>query len=220
MQKMINRYLIILLTIFFAGCEDNETQMNEIEESTPGMEKYKYLCSDGGPFIVIQNSLSSKWRGHKINMANPLDPKTDYGRACSIKDKWGMITVGMGTALVLADPPMISLGRSEGDKCIDIYVLQMWSNQNLDSLIDQALSGTSVDEFIDTGKLLEVDDSGLLILYAGDKVGDTIYGELNIAVNYGIYSLYKAHYRDKNVELDIYRLRKRDAQQVNKMTKP
>ena len=67
--------------------------------------------------------------------------------------------------------------------------------------------GTAGDSFTDTGKLFELDASGLLILLAGDKAGETIYGESNIAIEHGIYDLYTTSYKDKNGELDIYRFR-------------
>ncbi len=213
-KEMSRYYLMIILVIFWAGCKKSEPQGSKADNTVAGMEKYEYICSDGGPFLVIPKSLSSNWKGHLINILNPLDPKTDYGRACSVKGKWGLISVGKGSALVLADPPMVSWSYSEGGKCIDIYVLQLWNNLDLDSLIDQVQLKTSSTAFTDTETLFEVNDSGLLIMYSGDKAGDPMYGEFHIAVEHGVFGIYEAHYKEKNGEVDIYRLRRQDTQEV------
>jgi len=145
-------------------------------------------------------------------MLNPLDPKTDYGRACSIDGSWGLINVGKGSALVLADPPMVSWAFSEDGEYVDVFVLQMWNIMDLDSLIDKALVETSVDAFKKTDAFLEVGQDGVLIVYAGDKIGDPLYGESTISIDSGKYIIYTAYYKDKDGEVAIYRLHKYDAQ--------
>ena len=52
-------------------------------------------------------------------------------------------------------------------------------------------------------------------MYSGDKAGAPMYGELHISGEHGVFGIYKANYKDKNGEVDIYRLRGQDSQQVN-----
>lgn len=181
--------------------------LDEMEAET-GMNKYEYLCSDGGPFIVIPKSLSTKWKGHKINLLDPLNPKTDYGRACSVEGNWGKIKVDNGEALVFADPAMISWKYFEEKGHLEVYVLKMWKTTDMDSLLDQAISNITSDSFKDTAITMSVDDSGLILIYAGDKIGDSMYGESHLAVDPGLYKIHVAHFKNENEEIELYRLMK------------
>ena len=76
---------------------------------TPGMEKFDYLACDGGPHMLLPVALSGQWKG-VTSMLNPLDPKTDYGRACAAVEtsQMAVVSVGGGQALVFQDPPLSS----------------------------------------------------------------------------------------------------------------
>ena len=119
-----------------------------------------------------------------------------------------MIDVGKGSALVFANPPMVSWTSSEDNEHIYVFVLQMWNIMDLDSLIDKAITETPDDAFEKTDAFLEVDKDGLLIVYAADKIGDTLYGELAIPTDSGKFAIYTALYKDKDCEIEIYRLQK------------
>ena len=143
-------------------------------------------------------------------MLNPLDPKTDYGRACSIPGKWGLIDVAGSAALVLANPPMSACARVRATNILDILVLQAWDSDDLDSLLDRASAQASSDSFTDTGAILRFDGTGAVMLFAGDKPGDAVYGESRLSINAGDYTLFTAHYKGTGVEeVDIYRLKPR-----------
>jgi hypothetical protein len=191
------------------GCKERRSEMKQAQEKPAGMSKYEYTCSDGGPFIVIPKSLGSKWKGHKISLLNPLNPKTDYGRACAIEGKSAMIKVSNGNALVLQEPPMVSWRRVDDGKSIDIYCLQMWHEESLDSLLDRVAAKISSAAFADAGSSMEVDASGLLVMYAGDKAGDPIYGQIEITTEQGTYDLSTAQYKTADDEVDVYRLKRR-----------
>lgn len=213
---MLHRYLngiflfFTISVIFISGCKKDtpNSQMDEVDNMEAGMNKYEYLCSDGGPFIIIPKSLSRKWKGHKINLINPLDPKTDYGRACSIGSNWGKIKVGDGEALVFADPPMISWKYFEEEKYLEIYVMKFWKTTDLDSILDRVISNIKSDSFKDTDATIHIDDSGLILVYAGDKIGDSLYGESYLAVDPGLYKIHAANFKNENEEIDLYRLMK------------
>ncbi len=107
------------------------------DAKTPGKEKYEYLACDGGPHIILPMAVSAKWKGHKIIMTNPLDPSTDYGRACAVTGDWGVISVAGSNALVLSDPPMSAFKPDYNESPVDIYVLYAWSSIDLDELLDR-----------------------------------------------------------------------------------
>jgi hypothetical protein len=177
------------------------------EAKAPGMEKYEYLACDGGPHILMPNMVSAKWKGYKIRLANPLDPSTDYGRACAVTGKCGVISVGGSNALVLANPPMSACKPDRKGGPIEFYVLEAWSSTNLDDLLDRATAQTPPESFTNTGAKLTFDESGGLLLYAGDKPGDTVYSESLIPTRAATYSVFTAHYKGAGVdEVDIYRL--------------
>jgi hypothetical protein len=171
------------------------------------MEKYEYLTCDGGPYILMPKAVSAKWKGHKIKLTNPLEPSTDYGRACAVTGKWGIISVAGSNALVLVNPPMSACKPNLKEETIEIYVLQAWSSTNLDELLDRAITHTASEDFADTGASLTFDGSGGLLLWAGDKPGGTTYGESIIPTKAARYSVFSAHYKGPGVdEVDIYRL--------------
>ncbi|MGA2557743.1 MAG: Imm21 family immunity protein, partial [Verrucomicrobiota bacterium] len=175
--------------------------------STSRNQKYQYLACDAGPHILVPRAVSAKWKGHEINLTNPLDPSTDYGRACAVTGKWGIISVAGSNALVLANPPMSACKPDLKEEPIEIYVLQAWSSTNLDELLDRAITHTPSEGFANTGAKLTFDGSGGLLLYAGDKPGDPNYGESVIPTKAATYSLFTAHYEGRGVdEVDIYRL--------------
>ena len=101
------------------------------------MEKYKYDCWDGGPFIVLPESAIGSWHG-VVGDRDPLDPQTDYGRACAIKGKFELIPVGNEQALVLGpDPPMVAYSPRSTANEIDLFILEAWNKVDLDTLIDK-----------------------------------------------------------------------------------
>ena len=203
-------FLFIISLICICGCkkETTDSQTGEIDYPVTGMEKYDYLCSDGGPFIMISKSLGTKWKGYKINLLDPLDPKTDYGRACNVGGTWGKIIVGDGESLVFTDPPMISWKYFDDQEYLEIYVLKSWNTTDMDSILDQVISSTTSDSFEDTNTTIQIDDSGLVLLFAGDEVGDAMYGESYLMIDSGLYNIYSANFKNKNEEIDLYRLMK------------
>jgi hypothetical protein len=59
----------------------------------------------------------------------------------------------------------------------------------------------------DTGKLLKLDVAGLILLYAGDRPGQTIYGEHDIPNDAGAYRILEGRYSVAQKEaVTIYRL--------------
>jgi len=84
-----------------------------------------WIESNGGPLLVLPCSLLSAWRGtddpspgEKVEATfrwNPAGVATDYDRACDVSDFAGVIPVGSGEALVLADEPLPTTWLPAGD---------------------------------------------------------------------------------------------------------
>src|SRR3954470_20357711 len=63
---------------------------------------HKWVESDGGPLIVVPESVSQNWSG---TTSLGSDTPTDYDRACVVEGYAGLIDVGECSALVLGDDP-------------------------------------------------------------------------------------------------------------------
>jgi hypothetical protein len=60
----------------------------------------------------------------------------------------------------------------------------------------------------DTGETIRLDAPGLILLYSGDRPGDTVYGEHPIPIEAGSYGVLEGKYRVAHQEaVTIYRLR-------------
>ncbi len=180
------------------------------KQSTPfpsGMVEFPYLTCDGGPHLILPASVGSRWQG-VTSIANPLDPSTDYGRACAAiqSARMALIPVGGLQAMVLKDPPMSAWGKSP-EGWIDIYCLETWSDQDLDSMIKRAVAAVATSEMTGTGKTVRLDAPGMILMYAGDRPGSVVYGEHAIAIAAGEYDVLEGNYKTAKEEVRIYRLR-------------
>jgi hypothetical protein len=188
------------------GCGD--ASQNKIVKKVPGMEKYDYLATDGGPAIVLPVSLSTAWVGYD-GIGNPLAKNHDYGRACAVQDKIDLIKVGSGKALVIQNPPMCAWAKAPAGQGIDIIVLEMWSGDNLDALIETA-QRKSAGKFSDTGLSWNINCNDITLQYAGDPgFGVSAYGRYPIPVKSGTYKIMKFQYNTGKDNVYIYRLIRR-----------
>jgi hypothetical protein len=83
------------------------------------MDKLKWIDSAGGPLILISDKSYRLWSGilkrssYLDNSIEEADDflgadEADYGKACTVQDYLGVVTVGSDTALVLGDEPMLT----------------------------------------------------------------------------------------------------------------
>jgi hypothetical protein len=111
---------------------------------------------------------------------------------------------GPGQALVLANPPMSAWGRSP-EGWIDVYDLRTWDDTNLDALIQRAVA-TPTNSMVNTGTTLALHQIGMLLLFAGDRPGDAVYGESRIPIAPGSYEILEGRFDlDGIEEVRIYR---------------
>ena len=183
------------------------------EQMPPGMNEFEYLVCDGGPHLVLPRAVSTHWKGMKL-LRYILGLTTDYGRACAaIRDRrLAVIEVGPGQAIVLAGPPMSAWGRSP-EGWIDLYYLDDWSAPSLDLLIKRAVAAVPTHDMTDTGYAIKLTEPDMTLLFAGEQLGETAYGQFNIPIAVGSYRILEGQYQkgcyeDRNKDtVIIYRLK-------------
>ncbi|MDD5139649.1 MAG: Imm21 family immunity protein [Verrucomicrobiales bacterium] len=210
MGKIRTQFLIVAIAVAFVGC-GQQTQINDsqstVTEKQAGMSEFEYLASDGGPHLVLPKELSGKWKGSS-GFFFLLSSKNDYARACAATTNqlMALLPVGTGQAIVLGNPPLSAWGHSP-EGWIDIYNLQAWADTNTDALIKHAVTNTPTNGMKDSGKAIKLNQPGLVLLFAGDKPGNTAYGEHAIPIDAGSYRILEGHYKPQtNEEIFIYRL--------------
>jgi hypothetical protein len=165
------------------------------------MDRYQYQCSGGGPHIVIPQSQVEFWKGHEFG-DDPLDPATDYGRACAISQDFDLIPVGSGRALVVANPPFVAWSPRSSTDSINLFVLQEWTDTDLDSLLDTATKDSLLKS---TGKTWRIDDDLLRLHYAADDPEQPLYGRIDIPCRPDEYEILSAPYESDLGEVIVLR---------------
>ena len=169
------------------------------------MERYKYQCFEGGPHIILPNSVANKWNGHVMTEI-PLDPSTDYGRACRIEGPYGFIEVGDGKGLVIQDPPLVAWDpSSSSDHSQTFFILIGWTKEALDDLLDRAKEEV---EYKASPETWGVPTGGLRMIYAGDDFQGSVAGRIDIPASAGNYSLVTGEYKEKDDHVIILKLLK------------
>lgn len=177
--------------------------------STPGMSHFTYFACDGGPHLVLPKAVAAQWNGSDALGLITGKLTGDYGRACAVPAPFGMIPIGNNQALVLAEsPPMSAWGRSPDGDGVDVYLLESWKTTNLDALIESAIAATPTTSMIDSKIIWTFDAIDAVLMFAGDKIGSSAYGQLDIALPAGKYRILKSHYNDPQGTLWIIRLKK------------
>ena len=190
------------------GCGQRaEVPTQPISQKVAGMCDFDYLACDGGPHLVLPKELSRQWQGVGP-LLGALSSSGDYGRACAATTNGQMtlISVGQGQAMVLDNPPMSAWGHSP-EGWVDIYFLAAWADTNTDLLLKRAVQATPTSAMVDTGKKWALTQPGMVLLFAGDKPGDTAFGENPIPIEPGSFRILEGHYKGgSNEEIYIYRL--------------
>jgi hypothetical protein len=90
---------------------------------------------------------------------------------------------------------------------IDIYDLEGWADTNIDALLKRAVAATPTSAMNDFGQVMTLTESGLILLFAGERPGSTAYGQYPIPIAPGSYRILEGHYKGgTNEEIYIYRL--------------
>jgi hypothetical protein len=204
---------ILGLAILALGCDDGNTAATAPPPTTTpnpsapaGMSQYSYLAADGGPHMLLPVDLAGSWSGAG-SLLGALNPKSDYGRACTAtaNSQIASLSVGTGTALVFSCPPMTAWGKS-ADGLVEVYDLQGWTNTNLDALIQRATSSLPTSSLLATNLQLRLQRPDAFLLYAGDTPTQTAYGVHRVPLAAGTYHVLVGKYSGTGEAVTVYRL--------------
>jgi hypothetical protein len=178
----------------------------ELEVKKTAADEFKYLACDGGPHLLLPVALAPLWRGVDPTVENVLDPAPDYGRACAVPPPIGAINVGAGEGLVLGEsPPISAWAPSLESGGVDLFVLQEWSDTELDSLLLRAreIHSTALH---DTRTWWCLQDGGAYLMFAGDTVDAPVYELLHVPLRKGRYVVKAGQLDDNEGVVEVFRL--------------
>jgi len=163
-----------------------------------GMQEYRYFSSDGGPFVLMSSELRREWKGVGVrSLFNPLDRKTDYGKACAVTSDFGVVNVRNGQCLVV-NADLIALDANTPDDYLCIYLLKSLKNTNLDAMIDQCIKQCENSSFANSASTIEFSTDRLTFMWAGDVYGDCVYSFTDLNLPSGGYEISTADWHDPN----------------------
>jgi hypothetical protein len=204
---------LVLFSLCVFSCDDRgtgsspPTTMPSAAAKT-GMSQFSYLAADGGPHMLLPVDVAPAWSGVP-SFADVMNPKYDYGRACAATTgkQIASISVGSGSALVFANPPLSAWGKS-ADGLVEVYDLQSWTSTDADALIKRATASVSTPSMLDTGLKLNLESPDVFLLYAGDTPTSTAYGVHRIPLPAGTYRVLSGNYAAPGEAVIIYRLQR------------
>lgn len=154
----------------------------------------KWLSSEGGPLILVARARLLRWRGVDCSASDVLDPTTDYGRACGVRDFVGLIDVGDVNGLVFGDEPMQTTWLPADDGRGGLFVRWHWSLDET-SVLD-SIRSISNCSFVSAAFTFTVNDAAHFLFdsaLAGARVTDA--NALLIELAPGRYGIQTAEYR-------------------------
>jgi Immunity protein 21 len=209
------RRLGVFLALAIIGCDgdsspdagDPSSAEAQVNTSPPGMSKYPYLASDGGPHLLLPAEAAGSWTGAR-SMADVMNPRSDYGRACgaTTNTRMALIPVGSSSAIVFGGPPMTAWGKS-ADGLVEVYYLESWTSMDLDALIAKATAAMPTAALTDSGQLIQFDRPDAFLLYAGDTPSSVTYHCHRISVPVGTYKILVGTYSAQGDSVTVYRLK-------------
>ena len=157
--------------------------------------------------MLLPAEAASAWKGVSSVLA-VMNPKSDSGRACAATANVQMATipVGKASALVFANPPMTSWGKS-ADGLVEIYYLKSWTGMNLDSLISKASAALPTATMTDSGKVIHLREPDAFLLYAGDTPASTAYGVHRVTIPSGKFNVLEGTYSAAGESVTVYRMK-------------
>lgn len=166
-----------------------------------------FFACDGGPHVLLPASAASSWNGMGENY-DPLDPETDYVRACNVEPPVGTISVGDQDALVIAgSPPMTAWGKTGGEGAINIFIFEEWQVDDLELLASAALTEMQSVQAMDTQIRWNLADKGVILMFAGDLPGKAVYGEVHVPLSAGSYTISYSQYDGVQGKMSLLHLR-------------
>lgn len=171
-------------------------------------DKYFWVTSGGGPFLILARELLHYWKGVPLDAGENV-LSGDYGRACAIEGYFGIIDVGPGKALVLGDMPGDTtwLNRPE----INGGIFVTWVGADNENSAIQAAQNVpeSAWELYSENWIIETSD---LVIFDSAISGKELrqMEELNFKLAPGSYAIDSCYRDEPNVIVILRRLRRAD----------
>lgn len=163
------------------------------------MAESPWIESNGGPLLLLPDTLLPAWSGTDIPTDRAIEansrwqgsgPASDYDRACDVSDYVGVIPVGVGSGLVLADEPLPTRWIPSRDG----GVLARWIFAPSDAVAEQALTKLPTALPWESVGTFSVHSSPLRLIDSADTGADLILSNTRIDVPPGNYEIMWARF--------------------------
>ena len=174
--------LVIIVGYFIytnMGKENIKIHNDKIVEI--GIE-YNFLF-DGGPFIIMNESMAMKWEGAKLASLLLGKFNGDYGLACNIKGEYEIIHKGNDAALSIQEPP-IGFLVVNSDHSFFVGCYREWKDANVENFFIKNIPNKFVSDKNDF--TLGVNED-LILQYAGDNYKSDSCEKLRFNLIHGQY---------------------------------
>ncbi len=161
----------------------------------------RWVECDAGPHILLEKRLIASWEGvnkprngrivnAKFRYREESDPATDYDRACDIEDYIGLILVGDGNGLVIADDvPRSTWIPAYDQKGGYLVILNYLEEGTSDTTIINTIREAEEECFEPTDLKFTVQDNTLYLFAACDNEPNWVYGFSEIKIEPGTYTI-------------------------------
>ncbi len=177
------------------------------ETVEPSAGAVQSFVSEGGPHIVLPDAARAAWKGVSLDSYDVLDPSTDYGRACLVREPIGLLSVGGHEALVLAgSPPISGWMKAPKSGLIDLMVFERWPEEGPEDLAEAIVPKLKSSDFADSGLRWTVSGDGATLMSAADRPGNSAFGEVPVPIQSGMYSVLQARHESPGEAFWVFRL--------------
>ena len=183
-----------------------------------GLRVPHWIQSNGGPLLLLSNSLLGAWGGsdepepylgvEARSRWNPRGRATDYDRACDVTDLVGTVQVGVGEGLVLGDEPLATTWRPIQE--IGGGILVRWEYADSDIAAGRWVSAIPGSLPWEPAGRFSFEEGPLVLLDSAEPGLDPSGPRLEIGLSGGVYDVHTIRWRpDGRTSLLLHRLKSR-----------
>lgn len=184
------------------------------------MPRFSWVLCDSGPHLLLAEEWAPAWEGASVPSngrivdakfrwnAEPGAVATDYDAACDVTDLVGVIPVGAGAALTLADEVPMSAWMPSTQFSGGLLVVPMtWPEAGMpeDRLV-AAVHSVEHSDFAQTGHTLPLSSGRFILCAAADAGPNWIYPIARVRVPEAAYQIFSAEVDTDGFWLRLYAL--------------
>ncbi len=161
----------------------------------------KWIESNGGPLLLLGESLLANWAGAD----GPRPGPTDYERAAAVRDFVGVVPVDDGYGLVLWGEPLPTTWWSRLDAVDGLFV--RWIAAESDEQVNDTLEKLSDDVFVPSKVFITLTDPNCMLFDSAMPGEDILTPSMKIRLLPGRYRIDTAEYaKPGEIELLLHRV--------------